>query len=161
VTENLETGKWYVLETRPGKKFRRIWDTTDRQAALNYFRNLVDAHALGARPPLEEELGLGYKPEYENLLRLIPFNEFQFDPEHQPMYGSRGVVYRATWAQHNRVAQPPIDSVEVVLKVISTDLSEERDVIFQEVYIRTFIYSTSRRVWKGPPLLTKFPPSST
>ena len=57
-------------------KFREIWKASNRTAALTYFRNLVDRHRYGEPERLKETLGLRYNPKYENLLELIPYNQF-------------------------------------------------------------------------------------
>jgi len=112
-------------------KFREIWKATDRIAALKYFRNLVDHHRYGEPELLKETLGLSYNPKYENLLELIPFNQFEIDRGHPPMRGSRGLVYKATWKRLQKTGLAPRDDLKVVLKTVQVISETEKEVIFK------------------------------
>jgi hypothetical protein len=136
VTQHPETLEWFLLETTPGMKFREIWKATDRQAALTYFRNLVDHHRYGEPELLKETLGLSYNPKYENLLELIPFHQFEIDREHPPMRGSRGLVYKATWKRLQKTGLAPRDDLKVVLKTVQVILETEKEAIFKEARTR-------------------------
>jgi hypothetical protein len=135
VTQNPETFEWFLLETTPGMKFREIWKASDRTAALTYFRNLVDRHTYGEPERLKETLGLRYNPKYENLLELIPFNQFEFDQEHPPMRGSRGLVYKASWKRPQKIGLAPRADLKVVLKTVQVTSEKEKEGIFKEVLI--------------------------
>jgi hypothetical protein len=116
VTQDQVMLEWFLLKTTPGKKFCQIWEASDGQAALTYFRNLVDHHIYGESQLLKETLGLSYNPKYESLLELIPFNQFEVDQAHPPMRGSLGLVYKASWKRPHKAGLPPPDDLKVALK---------------------------------------------
>jgi serine/threonine protein kinase len=106
---------------------------------LTYFRNLVDHDKYGEPELLKETLGLSYNPKYENLLELIPFDQFEFDQAHPPMRGSRGLVYKASWKRPHKTGLPPRDDLVVVLKTVQVTSEKEREAIFKEVGIEECI----------------------
>jgi hypothetical protein len=97
---------------------------------------MVDHHRYGEPELLKETLGLNYNPKYENLLELIPFNQFEFDQAHPPMRGSRGLVYKASWKRPQKTGLAPRDDLEVILKTVQVTSEKEKEAIFKEVGIR-------------------------
>ena len=51
-------GKWYLLETIPGTRFRTLVEELGIQPARAYFRKIVDERRLGRHGRLKDLLGV-------------------------------------------------------------------------------------------------------
>lgn len=92
--------KLYVLETIPGLRYRSRQKLQDKQAALLYFRNLVEAHAAGTLDDttVQDVLGIDhYSSLFEYSLRYIPPRELSLVSNALIGSGKFGKVYRAIW----------------------------------------------------------------
>jgi hypothetical protein len=92
--------KLYLLETVPGLRYPSRQKRQDKQAALRYFRNMVEAHAAGTLgdTTIQEILGTeNYSPLFEYSLRFIPSHELSLLSELPIGSGRYGDVYRAVW----------------------------------------------------------------
>ena len=90
----------FLLETMPGMQFRSRMHHQGIQAALTYFRNVVEAHNVGRlhQRTVEELLGPGNAlPYFEKSLRVISPSEL-LDVSPKPIgRGANGTVYQTSW----------------------------------------------------------------
>ena len=89
-----------LLETIPGRQFRSRLENQDQEAAVIYFRNVVeDAAQPRINPPeLRSLIGTDYKPKYHGLLSYIPPEQLTFEDISKPLgSGLNGAVYGALW----------------------------------------------------------------
>jgi len=119
-----DDGEICVLQTLPGIHLRLRKAQLDYQAALGYYRNIVEAHASNTLNDtfIKDILGLGedYNALYENTLRLIPDSTSELrdiDWENPIGKGNNGAVYAATWHRRESVlSTSKSGDIPVVLK---------------------------------------------
>lgn len=124
VTVHPDTKQIFLLETVPGLQFRSRVEHQDIQAALKYFRNVVEADHAGtlSQRTVADVLGVGNtRPYFDRSLQIIPSSQLS-DVGSEPIgHGANGAVYAARWqrpvgvlATTNRAAS----QISVVLKEI-------------------------------------------
>jgi hypothetical protein len=135
ITQDSDSGEWFVLETLPGIKFRALLKQNNRSAALEYFRTLANEANEASKESLQTAIGLNFQPRFENLLKLIPFEQIvHVDPS--PMRGAHGAVFRATWARPASIGVANAEIRKVALKTVNTADGLDRNKIFHEVCTR-------------------------
>jgi hypothetical protein len=114
----------FLLETVPGLQFRSRTEHQDIQAALKYFRNVIEAHHAGT---LHQRTVLDFLgpdnalPYFDKSLQIIPQTQLSEVSSNPIGHGANGAVYAALWqrptgalATTNRAAS----QISVVLKEI-------------------------------------------
>jgi len=66
---------------------------------------------------VQDALGIHYRPEYENLLELIPFSQIEI-ASGTVLRGAKGVVYKAVWKCPAKVGLGTGKEMNVALKTI-------------------------------------------
>jgi hypothetical protein len=145
LTQKIEDGPLLLLETIPGLRFRSRKKHHDETSALNYFRNLVDAHANSSLDSavIRDIIGLeaSYSPLFEHSLRLIPEAQLHDISWDKLGEGANGAVYSAVWqkpAGHLAAARAEEREVDVVLKDVlprSGTSQDPRKKLVKEVCI--------------------------
>lgn len=97
MTKDPTTQEWLLLETLPGRHFRQLRKSHGELAAIKYFRGVIDNARESSVETLQDALGIDFKPEYLNLLQLIPFSEILSIDTKPIGRGAHGVVYRGVW----------------------------------------------------------------
>jgi hypothetical protein len=94
----------FVLETIPGLQFRSRAEHQDMQAALKYFRNIVEAHHAGTlhERAVEDLLGSDNAlPYFDKSLQIIPQIQLSEVSSSPIGHGANGAVYAARWQRPN------------------------------------------------------------
>jgi hypothetical protein len=117
--------------------FRKLWDDQDQMAAAKYFRRFVDDHRYGTPLQLRDVLGNEFDPSYEELLNIIPFEQFVNIDRNSLGSGARGSVYRATWKCPRKIDMIEDEERPVALKMIRGEHEESDAVFLREVSLTT------------------------
>ncbi|CVL07486.1 uncharacterized protein FMAN_14390 [Fusarium mangiferae] len=153
------TGEVFVLETVPGLRFRGRAARFDHDTAIAHLRNMIESHASETldRAYVKELLGLepGYKPLFENSLRVIPAEQLSPVDWNRPVgSGRNGRVYASAWQRPGGVlstARPC--QIEVVLKEITPN---DRQVSFSLQKFMKELDSTYAALGSQPMCCVKF-----
>jgi hypothetical protein len=102
ITVDNATGHVLLLETVPGMRYRSRREHQDENAARQYFRNVVEAHANGSldQPILADLTDIDAMQilQFQNSLRLITESEISSIDWTNPLgVGQNGRVFKATW----------------------------------------------------------------
>ena len=90
----------FLLETVPGLQFRSRTKHQDLQAALKYFRNIIEAHHAGNldQRPVVDFLGPeNAQPYFDKSLQIIPQTQLTKVSSNAIGHGANGAVYAAVW----------------------------------------------------------------
>lgn len=135
LTQKIANGPLFLLETIPGLHFRGRKKHQDKVAALNYFRNLVEAHATNTLDTslVRDIIGLepGYTPLFEHSLRVIPEEQlFDISWDKPIGAGENGAVYAAMWrkpAGHLATMKTGNQELHIVLKDVLPRVGTSRE----------------------------------
>ena len=125
---------FFVLESMPGKTFRRLWDEQGDEAAIQYTRRFVDQCIYGAPPPISDVLGTTtFNPKFRDLLNVIPIEQI-VSVEALPIgTGARGTVYKGIWRCPRKIHMEAEEERPVALKVMHGGDIAARTKFLQEV----------------------------
>ncbi len=167
-TVDPSNGTWYVLETKPGKRFRQIEADFDIHVARSYFRRVVDQQRIGQTLELEDVLENTFEPnysaprsdlvkQYTGLINAIDFQEISIC-DLTPLGGQHQSVYKAMWKRRQAIdnLQSEPEGVPVVLKRVwppGPDSAQSRgqEALFREVR-RAGVKTQGRDVTTSPSL---------
>lgn len=123
-----------ILETIPGLRFRSRVKSQDKEAAMAYFRNIVEAHDSNTEDGIstEEIFGIqNYSPLYKHSLRVITEMQLSDIDWDKPLgEGQNGAVYSATWQRppgYLSTSRPIAPSMAVVLKDVKPRANTSQD----------------------------------
>lgn len=136
------SGKPYLLETQPGRKYRNITNELGLQAARGYFRAIVDRTRLGRDLRLRDvlqhvdrEISWVNEEKYEGLIDAIPFSEISLINERAR--GTGGEVYFGKWVlTQKKLGMAQLQDKDVVLKRIWPPTTRSRQMLIHEVRLR-------------------------
>jgi hypothetical protein len=123
------------LETLPGLRFRSRQKFQDKNVALRYYRNLVEAHAANRLddPSMREILGAEhFSTLFNHSLRFIPETEIHLLSSTPIGRGRNGEVYRAVWKR------PPG-------QLATANSGEEVDVVLKKMIVNSKARGLSRK----------------
>ncbi|KAF2971790.1 hypothetical protein GQX73_g1784 [Xylaria multiplex] len=137
-----DDGEVCVLQTIPGIHLRLRTAQLDYEAALNYYRSIIEVHAsqIPSGESVKELLGISnnYNPLYENTLRLIPNSAWtihDIDWKSPIAKSSRSAVYAATLRRQRTVLYTSEcgDEAVVLKDVIPRSTREITDKFMKEL----------------------------
>ncbi|KAF8857495.1 kinase-like protein [Acephala macrosclerotiorum] len=115
-----ESKKPYLLETRPGRKFRNLVKEFGLRSARSHFRSIVDSFRLKRSSRLrdilqnvDETISWVGEEKYEGMVDAIPFSELVLTNER-----ASGNVHFAKWRCKQKLDMAEPREIEVVLKRI-------------------------------------------
>lgn len=124
-----------LLETIPGLRFRARRQHQDEEAALKFFRNVVEEHRAKSMGVFDERNIFTYPDPwhlYENSFAMVSADELEVESWTEPLgRGQNGAVYAARW---NRA-----------VKYLKTSDSGPLDVVLKDVIDPGCAYASSTK----------------
>ncbi|WAO86229.1 Protein kinase domain-containing protein [Fusarium falciforme] len=123
----------YLLQTRPGIKFRELQKRFSLDTARKYFRMITDAVRLNELQTLESVLQVmdlqdSHLKTYDGLVEIIPFQDISFSEETDDT-GHSGAIRFGGWhvPQGARLQNPDGEVIPVALKLVWGSEYPDRD----------------------------------
>ncbi|KAL3595536.1 hypothetical protein FPOAC2_09877 [Fusarium poae] len=118
------TKRTYLLQTRPGIKFRKLRDQFSLDAARKYFRSVIDHQRLNRPNTFDSvlsdmQLQDSKVQAYVGLVDLVPYNEISLTGETDDT-GHSGAIQFGSWyvPQGARLDRPDSEVIPIALKLI-------------------------------------------